>query len=453
VSTEETKGTEKHRQGPAVGSGAEADAGRERPSAEPAEAGASPEDDAGKDDSSHGEPSRDDPRTDGVGEDDAGEPPRTSAVVVAGSDAAARAGEPTRATAGSRASADSKKRAAGSAGARLAAAKAAKAAKKAAKKKMIAAAGGLPSGMTGGGPGAAEPIEALKESAIGQAAAKAGRWAQSNRPLAYGIAAALAIALLGGLGWSWWQAIEAERAGAALAEAVRIANAEVRAQGDQRPDGDDAPSFETPQARAEAALDAFRRVVTEHGGTEAARWAQLGAARALFDLGRFDDAREAYEVALRHSGRDPMIAWRALEGIGFTYEAEGELQAAIERYEELRRIDDGAYAVAADYHIARLRMAMGQRLEATNQLRTLIEQIRSDAETSEPAFPYVLAQAELRLRELDPGASSEGGASRRIGPRGGGSTGVSEGLEGIPPEILEQLRRQLDEGGDEGGGE
>src|SRR5690606_27561898 len=106
----------------------------------------------------------------------------------------------------------------------------------------------------------------------------------------------------------------------------------------------------------------------------------------------------------------------------------------------------------ADYHIARMRIAKGERVEATAALRALVERLRPADASAEPTFSFVLAQAEVRLRELDPGAGSGSGSPLMIGPGGaGGSDGLPPGLEGIDPEILEQLRRQLGAGaGDEG---
>ena len=77
-----------------------------------------------------------------------------------------------------------------------------------------------------------------------------------------------------------------------------------------------------------------------------------------------------------------------------------------------------------------------------------MEQLRSSSEAEEPAFPYVLAQAEVRLRELDPNAAP---STPSFGGPGGA---LPPGLEGIDPAVLEQLRQQLGAaGGGAGGGE
>lgn len=331
---------------------------------------------------------------------------------------------------------------AASAGARLAAAKAAKAAKKAAKKSRENATVGPAMADT-----TKQSIDAIKESSIGQAAAQASEWAKTNRNLAIGIFSVIVLAALGWVSFGWWRTSQAEAAGSLLETALEIATAEIRptpADEDASPSDEsaDAPTFVTREERAEASLEAYRRVTQEYGSSAAAPWARLGEARALFELGQIEESRAAYEQALAEAGGDPMIAWRALEGIGFTYEVGEDWATAIEKYEELRTVEDGAYQGPADYHIARMRLASGETVQATTALRELVTRLRADGE--EPAFPYVLAQAELRLRELDPSSAPSSSAPSLIGP---GAGQLPEGLEGIDPQILEQLRRQLQQQG------
>jgi hypothetical protein len=42
---------------------------------------------------------------------------------------------------------------------------------------------------------------------------------------------------------------------------------------------------------------------------------------------------------------------------------------------------------------------------AQEALETLVDGLRADSESAEPEFPYVLAQAQTLLRQLDPSSS------------------------------------------------
>lgn len=216
-----------------------------------------------------------------------------------------------------------------------------------------------------------------------------------------------------------------EAAATALLKAVEIANAEIRAADAEVPENEPegTVTFPTAQARAESALREFQKVARDHAGTVAASWAHLGEAHALLELNRAADARQAFEKARRDGGDDVMIAARAIEGIGFTLEAESKPQDAVQKYQELSRLENGLFRNLADYHLARMYIALHEETRAKELLRALVDRLNS-AEGPEgelaPASPYVLDQAQVRLAELDPSAAP---ASRRGagGPNSGGT--------------------------------
>jgi len=340
------------------------------------------------------------------------------------------------------------------AAARLAAARAAKAARKAAKRgKELQQ--------------EKAPIDAVAESRVAQQAAAAGSWASENRPIVLGIVAAIVIAFAGGIGWYYYQQGQTEAAGQALADAIEISTAPIRAEDEIPDEEDEGPSFTSAEARAEAALEAYQAVVDDHGGTDAAIWAQLGRGEALLDLGRYDEAREAFESAIQSGGSDSAVVWRALEGKGFTYEAEESWDEALGVYRELSRVDDGRFDPVAKYHIARMYIAQGETDSATETLSTLVESLREAADDEEQQeFAYVLAQAEVRLRELDPSAvparPTLGGGPGGLGGGGGGiggglggglGGGGPGGAGGMSPEQLQQLMQKLRQSQGGGGGE
>jgi tetratricopeptide (TPR) repeat protein len=318
-----------------------------------------------------------------------------------------------------------KEKAPPSAGARLAAQKAAKAARKAAKR-----------GKTN-----------VVDSAVAKRAAVASEWATTNRRTVYVVLGALALAIGGFTIWKMIESSRAEEASAALQDAVETANAPIRAAGDAPAEEDEElETYPTIRARAEKALREYRTVVSNYGGTDAAVWARLGQAAALYDLERWADSRQAFEKAMQEGGDDPSVTWRALEGIGFTYEAEEKWPEALQRYQELSRTGGRAFRDVAEYHLARMYLAQGDDVRAKETLRTLVERLQgraTEGDESEDAtqLQYTLTQAEARLAELDPSAVPRRGGAGGMGGMGG--MGGPGGPESLTQEQIEELIRNM----------
>lgn len=333
-----------------------------------------------------------------------------------------------------------------SAGARLAAAKAAKAAAKQAKKEARRAEQqpkpAEPSEQPQ--PDAAGPEAELEQTELGRVALRAGRWWESNQRLGWIAIAAVSLVIVGALAWMHHADTESRAAGALLEEAVEIAGARVTSDAEpSSAEEGDAPrerTFPTARARDEAALEAYRRIVEVYPSHPAAGLARLGMGKALMALGRYDEAAAAYDEAFRRHGSSSHVGSQALEGLGYAREAAGDLDEARSAFERLAEFDEQAHALLARYHLARLMIARGERDQARTALRELVDALRSDMldDTSGPRRPYVLAEAEARLRELDPSASTS--------TRGllGGAPLDGEG-GGIDPETLQRLIRQMQE--------
>ncbi len=324
------------------------------------------------------------------------------------------------------------------AGARVAAAKAAKAAQKAVKKAAYAEERAAQTNAPAPTPEEeeADPVEQIKETPLGQATVRAQEWVGDNQGLVIGALAVAAIALLGYFGYQYVNDNAAVAAGALLEEAVEISRAEIRDEGEEADEDDDERSYASVAERTEAALAAYRRVTSEASGSAAAGWARLGEARLLLDSGEATEAREAFEAAIASHGADPVIAMRAYEGVGFTYEAEENWDEARESFERIRSLSNGEYAAVADYNLARVRLATGDDVGAQTALEELVDELREESASGEPAFPYVLAQAQTLLRELDP--SSASAAAPTLG------AGASE------EEIMEMIRRAMESRGASG---
>jgi len=338
-----------------------------------------------------------------------------------------------------------------SAGARLAAQKAAKAVLKAQKKdERTSASTPDQEPLEGEVVDSAEAApEVLDRTELGRATLRAGDWWAANSQLALGAVVAVGVGLAGFLGYRLFTENAAVGAGSLLEEAVEAANAPIEAEPAGGSDAvvDDTLSFPTAAARDEAALAAYQRVISEHGDTEAAAFARLGAARALVALGRGDEARPLYQAAADRGGANGTIGLQALEGIGFLQEAADDLAGAQATYERLGLLADRRFEPVSKYHLARLQITRGEDDAARTALRELVSELRAAGEDApEPEFPYVLAQAEMRLRELDPSTSA-------ATPSFGGGRGAGADLDPQIQEMLRRLQAEQAAGGGAGGGE
>lgn len=379
-------------------------------------------------------------RTDG--DDDAGSATAGSADAGTADDDAGTADD-AQGSAGSSANKGTGGGTAPSPGARLAAQRAAKAAAKAAKR-----------GKT--------PADEVEQKAEARAATMA-TWLEEHRTVAYGVLAAVALLIAAYVGWSMFGGRAAEAAAVDLSAALDVANAEIRSADSPAPEDDlaDRETFPTTTARAEKALELFRKVTSAHAGTDAAVWARLGEARALLDLGKPAEARAAYEKALREGSGNTAVAARAYEGIAFTFETENEPAKAIEKFQALSRAGEGAYKDLADYHLARMYLRTNEDTRAKDLLKELVQRLRTRDDTDPgDVSPYVLSQAELRLAELDstlvPRPTQGLGGGSMFGP-GGIQLGGEGGPSNVTPEQIQEILRNLQKnqggaGGGAGGG-
>jgi len=250
------------------------------------------------------------------------------------------------------------------AGQRLAAQQAAKAARKAAQRGRDA--------------------DLVEEKALAQAAV-ARDWLQDNlKPLGIAAAVILVVAAIG-IGWSSFKRGQNQDAGAELAAALE-------------------DSTQDPEARAVA----YTAVADRHPGTLAAAWARIEEGRALYEQGKWELARKAYEAALDHSDQEG-VRWAALEGMAYALEAEKSYDQALARLEELRAVDS-TLAPIAGYQEGRILLDQGKLEEAKTQFEGVLNDLRNpDA----PSLPYTREQTEARLALIDPSLAPGAGTDPR----------------------------------------
>ncbi len=233
-----------------------------------------------------------------------------------------------------------------------------------------------------------------------------GEWLSARRT---GVVAAAAAVVLGGVAVSYAVQGNAASRGAAayrLVEAAELSTAEVR--------GADAPAdppgmpprrvrtFSDHTARARAALAAAETAAQASADLPSTPVAKLQRGIALFDLGRYAEAKSALEPLI---GKDLAgLEGRALETLGFCLESLNDLPGALRRFEELGRLEGDGWRDLAAYHQARVLRRQNQNDRAKDLLRRLIERIeraRPDDSTA-AASRSVLEQAKGLLHEIAP---------------------------------------------------
>ena len=311
-----------------------------------------------------------------------------------------------------------KKKSGSSAGDRLAAAKAAKAARKAAER--------------------GKQAELLEDAALQQAAVATDWFEQNRQMLMVGIGAIL-VAGVSIFAWSTISTSSARASSSALNEATQTAIAQIVAEPEE---GDTRETYPTATARAEAALPKYRAVIAEHAGTTAATWARLGEAVVLGQQGDHAGAQQAFSSVLSEQV-SPAVEARATEGLAFALEAQENYSDAKARFEDLRRIDNGAHSILADYHIARMHLVMDEEIEGKEKLRAVLDALQAE---DAPDLPYVRDQAELRLMAIDSSLVQRPSAGGMPGlGLGGGGAGGAPG-QGISQEQLQELLRRAKQG-------
>jgi tetratricopeptide (TPR) repeat protein len=228
-----------------------------------------------------------------------------------------------------------------------------------------------------------------------------------HRGTLIGGAVVVVAVVAGSIGWTLRREHKQAEAAALFQQAVEIEMAPIRAA-DAPPEPASAPPRRGPTypdhvARSRAALEAFRRVSQRFPDAPITPLARLSEATALYDLGRYAEARRVYESLLGADvgGQEG----RVYEGLGFALEAQNDLPGALRRYEELGRIQDGAWRDLAAFHQARVLHRQGQDNRAKDILHGLLERLsrsRPDDVLGAGGSGSVYEQAQSLLRDIDP---------------------------------------------------
>lgn len=296
---------------------------------------------------------------------------------------------------------------------------------------------------------AATPLVGLSagemvQDSLARAGSGATKWLRTNFRA---VAAVLVLGVVGTAGTMYYLDHREQKAGKTtdtIAKAMLTEQAPVIPE-DKRPDEqkalDPMPVFASTEAKADAVLAAYTKVVDEHPGTGPGILGKLGQAGAYLDKNMPDQAFSAYEDVLRSelAKADVDVRARATEGKGFALEAKKDFDGAMNVFQQLEGIDK-VYADLGKYHQARMFLAKGEKDKGKEILVALNKAL--EVPTLEgPQSPHLRAMIEETLRGIDPSLvkpkRDAGGPKGQMSP---------EELERIKKQIEEMQRKQAEEG-------
>jgi tetratricopeptide (TPR) repeat protein len=222
-----------------------------------------------------------------------------------------------------------------------------------------------------------------------------------------GILAVVAVGLIVVFGRDLLMAGSSEQA-ELLKTAIDIAGATVDANDDDGKDDQGKPVYKSEKDRATKAVEAFAATVKVAPDSQAGSLAKLAQGSLLTSLGKAGEAAPLFAAAFATEKQRPQVAALALEGQGIALEAEGKADEAEKRFDQLKSFDGSAYKDVAEYHLARLKLAKGDRDGAKTLLKSVYDRLGSPAEGA-PKSRYLKGEVEVRLAEIDSSLVPAGG--------------------------------------------
>ncbi len=132
---------------------------------------------------------------------------------------------------------------------------------------------------------------------------------------------------------------------------------------------DGIPRFKTRAEKLKASEEEFSKLAGKSGTLGVAALAMRAAVR--FDAGRFQEAAADYTAVLSKGPGNPTLRDRAVENLGYCYEALKDWDKALAQFRKLSREGDRKYLVMV--HEARILAHKGQVKEASRLLQEVID--------------------------------------------------------------------------------
>jgi hypothetical protein len=210
---------------------------------------------------------------------------------------------------------------------------------------------------------------------------------------------------------------------------VAVTTSEGIVTGPDEPAPEDAvlPVFTSAKERDEKALQQFGQVDKQYPDSKAGLYARLNEANNLLALNKPADAGAAYDKLLASATDDTFLRSRALEGAGYALEAQKKYADAQKRFEELSKLQNGAYRTLGDYQRARQLVLQDKRDDARKVLEELSKASADKPDEPGERYESLSFAAQTLLTELGGQAAEKSGGKN----------------PGISQHVLDSLRKQL----------
>ena len=259
---------------------------------------------------------------------------------------------------------------------------------------------------TYGGLDASERVD----DALSRGADNAVRWIKDHFNIVQWLIVAAVGTWIGLQIYTWRSDKAAAKAGLLLSEAMaaengRIGSADDEGKRDSRGSLDVRPVFATQDERLKSAAESYRSVIAAGGA--AASVAKLGLAGVLYDQGKFDDAKKAYQDVASSdlAKQDPQSKGRALEGVGLCAEAKGDEDGALQAYKALENAEVPGFHELALFDEARVMHEKGDDESAKPLLTKILQKLGKEAPEGPTDAPgYLAGSARELLMQIDPKA-------------------------------------------------
>lgn len=253
--------------------------------------------------------------------------------------------------------------------------------------------------------------EAVQDQ-LARAASGTTRWLRNNFKYVIGGLVIAVGATAGILYYLDRQEATKAKSSDTLMAALKAERGEIIAEGEtpdpmaaQAKEIDPLPTFPTFAARADAAVAAYEKVISEHPGTGVAILAKLGKAGAYLDKGESDPALALYNevIGTELAKADVDVKARAIEGKGLALELKKDLDGALAAFRDLETADK-AFEDLGKYHQARIHFKKGEKDRAKELLLALFKKLELPEADGAPRQRQLRVGVEQYLRTIDPKA-------------------------------------------------